>query len=221
MKSKITYRTAVRNIRKLYAEIPQADREASVNWYLRAHNEIRARYAKYELYQDYPDLQEGLCHVVAALSPGVRWDTNLEDFERLLSVWPECENVSVRTYPAQRDKASRILLGVTQAVKTNWREILKGPKERAFAHNLAYPEAERELTLDFHAISIATNYRYTYDTAPQLKVAERAAIDRAYRAVAAENNLKACQLQAITWEWWRKTRPAPRFHRTKGKVVAV
>jgi len=220
---RITYRTALRNIRKLYAEIPQADRDASVNWYLRAHNEIKAIGARYPWYEA---PIEAYCHVVAALSPGVKWQSNLEDFAKLLELMEGDPNGTLlpwfkpRTYPAQKDKAITILSRARHWDKSgHWSEVLKGPKERAFAHNLAYPEAERELTLDFHAYSIACNTRWTSQSVPQFKVAERAAIDRAYRKVAEENKLKACQLQAITWEWWRKTRPAPRFHKTKGKVI--
>ena len=41
-REQITYRRAVSNIRKLLAEIPEADRLESQNWYLRAHLEIKA-----------------------------------------------------------------------------------------------------------------------------------------------------------------------------------
>jgi hypothetical protein len=213
---RITYRTAVRNIRKLYAEIPQQDRDDSVNWYLRAHNRIDAivrdrQFAHYKL-----NAEKG-SHIVAALSPGCRWDRNIIDFVDLLRRHATMElmrGFKPGTYPAQAQKAIRIL-ELAAADIDDWRDILKGPKERAFAHNLAYPEAERELTLDFHAYSIACNVRWTSQSVPQFRVQERADIDRAYRTVARENNLKACQLQAITWEWWRKTRPAPKVKKGK------
>lgn len=206
---RITYRTAVRNIRKLYAEIPQKDREDSVNWYLRAHNQIDSLRI--------PAVpQEAACHIVAALSPGAKWASNIEDFAWLQHIWEngKLADFKPRTYPAQGKKAIAIMQAIWS--RTEWRDILKGPKERAFAHNLAYPEAENELTLDFHAYSIACNVRWTSQSVPKkFRAAERAAIDRAYRTVARENNLKACQLQAITWEWWRKTRPVQKAKKGK------
>jgi hypothetical protein len=205
MTSRITYRKALWDIRALYAEIPLVERDASVNWYLHAHNAVRAITARYPQHR-LPE--EAQFHMVAALSPGCKWEHNLIDYEAVLSGRPAFRP---RTYPAQAAKAL-LILSRANAGRDDWSAVLRGPKERAFAHNLAYPEAERELTLDYHAYSIACNVRWTTKTCPQFRVAERAAIARAYRKVAEENRLKACQLQAITWAWWRKTRPAPRIN---------
>lgn len=217
---KITYRTAVRNIRNLLAEIPESTRLESQNWYLRAHQTIALMECPFVTELGGSLEQEAKCHIVAALSPGSVWTRNLEDARHLIARYPNLYDFRPNTYPAQAAKAIRILQ-LALASEEAWRTVLKGPKERAFAQNLAYPEAERELTLDFHAYSIASNFRWTHETVPQFGVAAKAAVERAYRTVAAENNLKVCQLQAVTWEWWRKTRPAPRFQKTKGKVIAA
>lgn len=210
----LNYRTAVRNVRNLYAEVPQEDRENTVNWYLTAHGLIR-KIADHAGYRDVETTP--LCHVVAALSPGARWSRNLQDFKDLL--WYRSENrlssFRPQTYPAQGIKATVILQRALAG--ENWGSVLKGPKERAFAHNLAYPEAEQDLTLDFHAFSIAAGTRWAHATVPAFHVGERAAVERAYRQVAKENKLKVHQLQAITWEWWRKTRKAPRGTKSKQK----
>ena len=205
----ITYRAAVRNFRSLLSEIDEDARLASQNWYLRQHNEI-ARLAN--LHGATIPLEANY-HMVAALSPGCPWDRNLTDYCDLLDALAsnEIETFRPQTYPNQKRKAI-LIYSLAECHDIAWRGILRGPKERAFAENLTYPEAEHMVTIDFHVWSIAANTRWTHNTLPKnFTVLERREVDRAIRTVAQENKLKACELQAILWEHWRETRKAPRF----------
>lgn len=121
--------------------------------------------------------------VVAALSPRVRWSTNLDAAMRICRAAANRKRQPiVAGLTINRDRAWRI-------AKTGAFSHLKGPKVRAFAANLTGDEYA--VTIDVWMLA-AAGVKYA-------NVGNRRAIERAIRAIAEEHELSPAKVQAIIW----------------------
>lgn len=208
--SPLSYRKAVNNIRRTMAEVPDEIRAENAGWYQEAHQEAR------ELAVIHGIPLRAACHLIAALSPGVRWHTNIRDAWAVATVavvGDDINSITVSTYGQNKAKAWAI---ATRAVRgEDFEGILSGPKVTAFARNIEFPEEAVEITVDFHAYSIAAGERFTVKDMPDVRPDIRDLIKRAYQQVGHEFGIHGHQVQAITWVWWRMKHKG---RRTKGKV---
>ena len=171
-------------------------------WYTYAHKQLR------EISSIYNFSFDAICDATAAISPGIRWESNMRGVEILADAIANDKNLAnvsgVAGYRRNIDKASAILL----ADKRNepFRHILSGPKVTAFSDNLRNGDrnGDDKVTVDVHAFSVAVGYRYTVQTMPHISDSQRAAIIAAYRMVAGIVGLTATQVQAITWVVWKR-----------------
>lgn len=130
--------------------------------------------------------------IVAALSPQVDWDTNVN---RAISF-------------ARGEEIAGLSDGIGKARRIadngeNPALVLGGRKVRSFWHNIC--GNSNAVTIDRHAVAIAVG-RPVGDA--YAKCLERLGcyqqIAAAYRTVARRLDLQPCQVQAITWLAWRR-----------------
>lgn len=199
-KLRISLKTATRNIEAVLSRATPEDRAEGLAWYWQAREDA-SRMADH-----YGVNIRLVCHIVAVLSPGVRWETNLDAANDVLFRAAKVRGV----YAKNAAKAREIFETYVRecdagGTPTECYKILSGPKVTAFAETMFNPSgADVAVVLDAHAISIALGRRYTVRSVPELRKAERAILDKAYRKVAERNGIKAHQVQAITWVRWRK-----------------
>lgn len=134
--------------------------------------------------------------MIAATSPGLRWERNVECAERIIR-GESLEGLGVRWFDGVR-KAQRILRGHNPDV------VLKGNKVRAFNSCIADPSLTMAVCVDGHAFSIWQGRRITLDEVPPMtdRLYHRVADD--YCRVSFDLAIRPCQLQAITWVAWRR-----------------
>jgi hypothetical protein len=141
--------------------------------------------------------------VIAALSPGLRWERNVEAAERVIrggtTLYDDDElgGLGVRWYDGVR-KAERILAGRNPAI------VLQGPKVRAFWHCIAQPDSTLAVCVDGHAYSIWAGQRLALDDIPPFNERMYTRISGDYAAVASHVGIRPCQIQAICWVAWRR-----------------
>ncbi len=178
------------NIHRVYSQATADEMSAGLGWYKAAHDEA-ARLAK-----ENNLTIEQTSAIIAALSPGLRWERNIEAAERVIR-GRSLNGLGVRWYDGVK-KARRIRKGQNPAV------VLKGNKVRAFWSNILNPARSSAVCVDFHAHSIWSGNRWTADKAPSLSdgLYNRVATD--YVVVAKDLGLTPCQLQAIVWVAWRR-----------------
>ncbi len=192
---RISLTRAIRNITTVAERAGCDDWKAGTEWYWEAREQV-ARLAT--------EAQIPLrvaCHIVAVLSPGIRWESNI-----LAARAVALDNVGMAPlgYPANIAKAMELLARWRRGDPA-WETVLTGPKVTAFAETLFNPDTEdSDVVLDVHAIGIAFGRRYTVKTTPDLRQEERRRLDKAYRIVAKRYGVKPHQIQAVTWVTWRR-----------------
>ena len=165
----------------------------------------RALIAAQRLAGDYDITVKTAAGVITALSPRNKWDRNLLDAEKIISVYvsagaDEALNVKVCTFTANKKKAIAILK--SEGVHTeDILYILKGPKMIEFYSCII---GLNDVCIDGHAYSIWLGERVALKDTPAIGVKLRREIKEDYIKVAAKNNLASYELQAITWVCWRR-----------------
>jgi hypothetical protein len=176
------------NILACFHKATESELRAGLAWYADAADESErlARENKVTVKQ--------AAGVIAAVSPGLRWERNVEVAERIIRK-RTLKGLGVRWYDGVK-KAKRILKG--QSTET----ALKGNKVRAF--HACILGSDLAVCVDGHAYAIWIGRRVTLDDVPTLndKLYRRIAAD--YVTVAKTLNVRPCQLQAITWVAWRR-----------------
>lgn len=173
---------ASKKLRRIMHRATAADYVEGQTWYDRAHDIAR------ELSERYYLSLETVAAVIAVLSTNNKWSRNLFDAEEVIKFWcnPEefdYEPPKVCTYSRNLAKAFKILDGDLSACH--------GPKHEAFAANI---RGDHDcVTLDIWATRAVGG-----GDSPANKTA-RAAIQAAYRKVAAEFGMSPAALQAVVW----------------------
>lgn len=166
------------NLLAIYNDATPEEYDTGVAWYADARATIAALANRIPGYS--PITFAG---VVAALSPRIRWSTNLDAAMRMCRAAANRKGQpKVAGLPGNRDRAWRI-------AKTGQFYHLKGPKVRAFAANLSGDESA--VTIDVWMLAAAG-----------VKYANKSNIDditRTVRSIAIQKGLTAAQVQAIIW----------------------
>ena len=141
--------------------------------------------------------------VVAALSPNNRWERNVTNADDLIAAFingDHIESVKVSTYHTMKAKAWRILEEMPDYAQA--KVILNGQKITCFFENIM---GENTCTIDGHARNIAYAERIGLtDDKTNIGKKEYALLQDAYRQAANQCDIKAYEMQAITWVAWRR-----------------
>lgn len=195
----------VRNILKVYDNATKDEINEGLTWYARANAEARC-------IADNGVSWRRACAVVAAVSPGMKWERNIECANRIIQC--KCKDKSgceclaglgVRWYDGVH-KARKIVTGDKPL------RVLKGNKVRAFYRCMINPKDDKSVCIDGHAYSIWAGRRLLTSNSgsrdenvvPNItdKMYERIAAD--YREAADVVGILPQQIQAIVWVVWRR-----------------
>lgn len=186
------------NILTAYQAAGEVDSQEGLYWYFKAHDIAGTLGAQYGVGA------ECAAYVIAALSPNNPWETNVANADMLLAriIRGKIESHGYTTFNGNVEKAKNIVRAFLEG-DSRWRENLRGPKVTAFARLIADPELADVVVIDTHAAHIAIGKTFPWGEL-RMTPKQLARIADAYRAVADEVGLRACELQAITWVWKRK-----------------
>lgn len=188
----------VKNILSVYRQASDADKDAGILWY------ARAKVAAHDIALRYDVPIRIVVGVMAALSPNNRWERNVKDAERLIAAYLEgddIESVSVSTYNKMRSKAWSILDAMPSDDQHVMR-ILNGQKIKSFFSNIMGHDT---CTVDGHARNIAFAERVGLtDSRTTIGKKLYQELQDAYAVAAHAHNLKAYEMQAITWVVWKR-----------------
>ncbi len=145
--------------------------------------------------------------VIAALSPQVRWTTNVVAAEKLLQAYvaggaAAAAQTKVAGFPTNKRKALRILLGEADDLAIH--STLRGQKQCSFFWSIV--GCINDPCVDGHAYSVWLGERVPVSKTPKITPRLYAAIQADYIAAAAElgGEYTPAELQAITWLTYRR-----------------
>ncbi|MEM6998075.1 MAG: hypothetical protein AAF413_04155 [Patescibacteria group bacterium] len=173
-----------------FAAATQTEHDSGMNWYFGAHNLCQ------EWSQEFGHPVDVIAGIVASLSPLETWNGNVKNALTLLRTG------DVRTMGRSKEDALAILHsqdpeGVLYA------ETKNNPKVRAFFENIRDPEGSSAVTIDRHMISMLAGVKLpAKEQWIPPKENERAAVW--FRGVAQMLGIKPHQVQAVTWNVWRR-----------------
>lgn len=197
---RLSYRTALRNIRNVYSLATADEIRRGLQWYESAHAHAC------ELSSLYSIPLKAASEIIAALSPNVRWERNVADAYTLcgvLAAGGSLESIRISTYSANRVKAGAIFRAAVAGLPYDG--ILSGPKVTRFARTIETPWESHGITVDVHAFSVAAGKRFTAKTAnASIGTVNYRTCERAYLTVGEELGIAGHQVQAITWTVWKR-----------------
>ena len=189
---------SVKNILKVYAQATPAEIESGVVWYQDAQDTCVHMSDKHEI------PLRVVVGVLAALSPNNKWVRNVKDADDLITAFLNgdgVESVAPCTYKKMRDKAWVIMETMPEDDQHVLR-ILNGQKIVSFFSNIMGHDT---CTIDGHARNIYYGKRHNLTSnLTNIGKREYAKLQDAYNVAAKKLNLKAYELQAITWVAWRR-----------------
>jgi len=174
------------NILRVYDQATADELRQGLEWYSNAHAQAALLHA---------DIRVGAA-IIAALSPGLRWEKNVEAARRVIA-GESLEGLGVR-WPDGVAKAKRILAGENPAV------VLKGNKVRAFWQCILNPDNVLHVCIDGHAYSIWRGKRIPVNATPEIADRAYVKISSDYVQAARAVGITPARLQAITWIVWRR-----------------
>lgn len=190
-------RTQVKN--NILAVLRQADIESQrfgLEWYNIA-NKIGE-----DLTNEKVNLAQAI-GVIAALSPLKSWKQNIKLATEFINEGKRSGHTGVMV------KKAADILDLNNPNTDEIVAILKGQKIVNFFLNIYYPNQDVAVTIDRHAVGIALvgvkNIKVTEAEISPTKLQFEFLV-HCYKWAAAELNMSAIQLQAITWEHFRKVK---------------
>lgn len=176
------------NILNIYNEATPEEKEYWGKWYHNAKKEVEELAAKYNV--DF----FVTAALVAVLSPGNRWRTNLIAAEKMLSGVEK-----INAYPKQLVRANQIL-------KTGDVSLVTGPKVTVFFKSLIDPvSVEQDMVLDGHAINIWRGAKTNLKGLKNPVGKERELMIKDYQTAAKQLGVSVQAIQAVTWYIWKST----------------
>lgn len=188
----------VENIIKVYGQATAQERRDGLMWYKRAKRDCK------KLATQKGVSMRHAVGVVAATSPNLNWNKNVHTAGQVIDGFTQGidhENIDgCMAYKANRLKGYKVMLSPNRSLSIL--NVLNGRKISAFFDNIMGGDS---VTVDGHARNIAYGERVQLKSnKANIGKQEYATIAQAYRDAAAILNIKACDLQAVTWVAWRR-----------------
>lgn len=185
----------VHNIMTVYNQATPEEKEYWGKWYHNAKADVEDIARAFKL--PFPVAAA----IVAVLSPGNKWNSNLSAAEKLLR-----GEEKINAYPRQAARAKEIL-------KKGDTKLVTGPKVTVFFKSLMDPSSvERDMVLDGHAINIWRGAKENLKGLKNPNAKERAQMIQDYQEAAKQLGVPVQAVQATTWYIWKytgKTAPLP------------
>lgn len=189
---------SVKNILKVYGQATPAEIQHGIGWYQEAMDTCIRMADRHEL------PLRVVVGVLAALSPNNKWVRNVQDTNNMLTAYlngDDVDSVTPCTYKKMRDKAWSILEAVPEDDQ-HVIQILNGQKIVSFFSNIMGHDT---CTVDGHARNIYYGKRHSLTSSlTNIGKREYAMIQDAYNVAAHKVELKAYEMQAVTWLAWRR-----------------
>lgn len=175
----------VDNILAVYNDATFEDWEAGIQWYPNAHSlaEIIG----------FGDIRKG-AGVISALSANTGWSRN----RKLAEMIAAGKGTDVKHFKTVMAKVEKIMGGADPE------DVLGGPKTLNFFRNINDPEASGPVTVDRHAHDIARGVEWGNSNRGLTTLGRYEVLADAYREAAYLLGRKPHEVQAVTWEAWRK-----------------
>lgn len=185
----------VHNIVTVYNQATPEEKEYWGKWYHNAKSDVEDLALAFKL--PFPVAAA----IVAVLSPGNKWNSNLSAAEKLLK-----GEEKINAYPRQVIRAKEIL-------KKGDTNLVTGPKVTVFFKSLMDPSSvEKDMVLDGHAINIWRGAKENLKGLKNPSTKERAQMIQDYQEAAKQLGVPVQAVQATTWYIWKytgKTAPLP------------
>lgn len=185
----------VHNIVTVYNQATPEEKEYWGKWYHNAKSDVEDLALAFKL--PFPVAAA----IVAVLSPGNKWNSNLSAAEKLLR-----GEEKINAYPRQVLRAKEIL-------KKGDTKLVTGPKVTVFFKSLMDPSSvEKDMVLDGHAINIWRGAKENLKGLKNPSTKERAQMIQDYQEAAQQLGVPVQAVQATTWYIWKytgKTAPLP------------
>lgn len=186
--------SGINNIISIYSLCTATEKADGKEWYKQA-----CRYAT-AIAIEYNCEFSAVVGVIAALSPNVRWETNVQAAEELVKAYTldiDIETIRLPCYRANVNKAWMIINGSDPL------EVLGGNKVRAF-YGCIMGLDNTSVCVDAHAYSVWLNQRLTTKGIGKISDKLYQQISNDYVVAARILNLEPRVLQATTWVTWRR-----------------
>ncbi len=178
----------VHNIITVYNQATPEEKEYWGKWYHNAKSDVEDLAKTFNL--PFPVAAA----IVAVLSPGNKWNSNLVAAEKLLK-----GEEKINAYPRQAERARNIL-------KKGDTKLVSGPKVTVFFKSLMDPASvEKDMVLDGHAINIWRGAKENLKGLKNPSTKERAQMIQDYNKAAELLGVPVQAVQATTWYIWKYT----------------
>jgi hypothetical protein len=187
------------NIINTYNEATTEEKEYWGKWYYKAKAIVE------KLAEEYQIPLNIMAGIVATLSPGNRWNSNITAAKRLIEKYKfGIPHERINSYSKQIEKARKIL-------ETGDLSNIIGPKVTVFYKSLVNPdEIKNDLVLDSHAINIwRGDTRRKIKKTPQPSKSEREQMIVDYKKASEILGVSVQEIQAVTWYIWKFTKKQP------------
>lgn len=192
---------SIDNILSIYNLATPEEIEHGVTWYSTAYCECL------KIAEDLDLPIHIVVGVTAALSPNNKWDRNIDNARSLCTAFvngDSIESFKVSTYGKMKQKAWSIIESMPDYEET--KAVLNGQKIVCFFENIM---GENTCTVDGHAYNIYHAKRVGLTGSISIGKKEYATIQTAYKHAGVlvsvnGKQLKAYEMQAITWVVWRR-----------------
>lgn len=176
----------VNNILRVFHQATADEIHHGLSWYMTAREDAASLHSDVSI----------AAGVIAALSPGMKYDFNLLAAEALLA-GESLGGFGVRWY-ANVLKARLIIAGEPVL------DVLQGLKVRAFYQCIMHPDDAETVCVDSHAYGVWSGKRITGEQMPHLDRRNRyGKVANDYRLAAKQVGMLPMQLQAVCWVSWR------------------
>ena len=184
---------SLKNLEALFERAEDGDIAEGLLAYERYHSVLR-HFAEWYYFGIVPTVE-----AFAALSPNNDYHGNLRSLASVLdgiNKQRKAEDIKVSTYNACRDRAIQYVTG-----EVSFLDTVKGLKIRAFRHNLLYPAASREVTVDGHMIAawLGRDALTMKQAQKKFTTAKYREIAKDITALARRKSILPHQMQAVLW----------------------
>lgn len=137
-----------------------------------------------------------VCGVIASLSPVKQWKSNLKCAEDLITIG-DCGHM-------KQFKNKAIAIVNSDGSDDQILSVLNGNKISAFYVNIRYPEKNKSVTIDRHALSIALGRWVTDEDYRGMTDKQYEFFVSCYVVASEKVNVTPLLMQSATWVKWRK-----------------